>query len=59
MKWEVRKLGERKWGIFLMQKYCKTDEPVCYGVTSGPNAELSARSSAERMNKNFKDEKQV
>ena len=31
MKWEVRKV-ENGWGIFLLQKYCKTDEPVCYGV---------------------------
>ena len=29
MKWEVKKVGD-KWGIYLMQKYCKTDEPVCY-----------------------------
>jgi hypothetical protein len=33
MKWEVRKIEDKKWGIFLMQKYCKTDEPVCYGVS--------------------------
>jgi hypothetical protein len=32
MKWEVRKV-EKGWGIFLMQEFCKTDEPVCYGVS--------------------------
>ena len=31
MEWELRKV-KGGWGIFLMQKYCKTDEPVCYGV---------------------------
>lgn len=31
MKWEVRALEPDGWGIFLMQKFCKTDEPVCYG----------------------------
>ncbi len=32
MKWEVKKTGD-KWGVFLMQKYCKTDDPVCYGAS--------------------------
>ena len=41
MKWEVKKV-EKGWGIFLMQKYCQTDEPVCYGVS------ISSE-SAERM----------
>ena len=49
MKWEVRKIGKKKWGIFLMQKYCKTDEPVCYGVSV---TKAAARQSVERMNKN-------
>ena len=31
MKWEVRKVKDG-WGIFLLEKYCKTKEPVCYGV---------------------------
>ena len=31
MEWEVRKV-KGGWGIFLKQEYCKTDEPVCYGV---------------------------
>lgn len=49
MKWEVRKIGKKKWGIFLMQKYCKTDEPVCYGVSV---TEETAHRIVERMNKN-------
>ena len=32
MKWEVRKKGD-KWGVFLMKKYCKTEEDVCYCVS--------------------------
>jgi hypothetical protein len=47
MEWEVRKLGERKWGIFLMQKYCKTDEPVCYGVSF---TEKGAMNAVDRLN---------
>ncbi len=31
MKWETRKT-DTGWGVFLIQKYCKTEEPVCYGV---------------------------
>jgi len=46
MKWEVRKV-EDKWGIFLMQQYCKTDEPVCYGVSS---TEKAAKQAVERLN---------
>jgi hypothetical protein len=47
VKWEIRKLDERKWGIFLMQKYCKTDEPVCYGVCF---TEKGAKNAADRLN---------
>ena len=46
MKWEVRKVDE-KWGVFLIQKYCKTDEPVCYGVSI---TESSAQRAADRLN---------
>ena len=49
MKWEVRKIEKKKWGIFLMQKYCKTDEPVCYGISV---TEETAHRIVERMNKN-------
>lgn len=48
MKWEVRKSGS-KWGVFLKQKFCKTDEPVCYGVSG---TEAGAKSAVARMNKN-------
>jgi hypothetical protein len=46
-KWEVRELEPDRWGIFLMQEFCKTGEPVCYGA--GKNKESIVR-SVERMN---------
>jgi hypothetical protein len=46
VKWEIRKVDE-KWGVFLIQKYCKTDEPVCYGVCV---TELSAQRTVDRLN---------
>jgi len=46
MKWEVRKVG-KKWGIFLMQEYCKTDEPVCFGVSV---TKKGAQRGVERLN---------
>tara|TARA_Y100000310_G_C20262869_1_gene614438 strand:- start:282 stop:458 length:177 start_codon:yes stop_codon:yes gene_type:complete len=51
MKWEVKKIKEGpdkgKWGIFLMQKYCKTDEPVCYGASI---KKKGANDMVKRMN---------
>jgi len=47
VKWEVRKMDDGKWGIFLIQKYCKTDEPVCYGVSSRKD---SAQTTVDRLN---------
>ena len=47
MKWEVRKVKGNNWGIFLMQEYCKTDEPVCYAVSS---TEKAANQAAGRLN---------
>ena len=47
MKWKVKKVAEGKWGIFLMQKYCKTDEPVCYGVSISKE---SAQRMTDRLN---------
>ena len=46
MKWEVRKT-DKGWGIFLLEKFCKTDKPVCYGISKNkkPVAEM-----VERMN---------
>ncbi len=42
MKWEVKRKGEQ-WAIYLIQKYCNTDEPVCYGVSaSKAGADLCA-----------------
>jgi hypothetical protein len=46
MKWEARKTKEG-WGIFLMEKFCKTKEPVCYGVGS---TEESVKRTVERLN---------
>ena len=46
MKWEAKKVKEG-WGIFLMKKYCKTDKPVCYGVSV---REDTAKRMVERLN---------
>ena len=46
MKWEARKT-DTGWGLFLMQKFCKTDEPVCYGVSKNKSTILEM---VERMN---------
>ena len=47
MKWEVRKTETGRWGIFLQQKYCKTDEPVCYAVSA---VKKSSETMVERLN---------
>ena len=39
MRWEVRKI-ENGWGIFLIQEFCKTSEPVCYGVAQNKESVL-------------------
>ena len=46
MKWEVKKVGD-KWGVFLMKKYCKTNEDVCYCVSF---SEKGANTAAHRLN---------
>ena len=51
MKWTVRKKGE-KWGVFLVQKYCKTKEPVCYGTSFTKEA---AKQVAKRLNDGWKE----
>tara|TARA_R110001592_G_scaffold362495_2_gene676523 strand:+ start:877 stop:1062 length:186 start_codon:yes stop_codon:yes gene_type:complete len=51
MKWEARKINEDKWGVFLVQKFCKTKEPVCYSASTGKYAQKSAIDSAERLTK--------
>ena len=47
MQWEVRKLDNGKWGIFLKQEFCRTDEPVCYAACIKKETALR---SVERMN---------
>ena len=47
MKWEVKETPDKKWGVFLMQEFCKTDEPVCYGVSI---IKKSAQRWADNMN---------
>ena len=47
MQWEVRPLDDGRWGIFLKQEFCRTDEPVCYGA--GKN-KTSIERSCERLN---------
>jgi hypothetical protein len=44
----------KKWGVFLLQKYCKTDEPVCYGVSL---TETSAERMVDRLNNPLYKEK--
>ena len=34
MKWEVKKLPDGRWGIFLCEEFWKfPDKPVCYGAS--------------------------
>jgi predicted transcriptional regulator len=46
MKWTVRKKKD-KWGVFLVKKYCATDEDVCYGVSINKE---TAQFMAKRLN---------
>ena len=42
MQWEVKKMESGKWGIFLQQRFCRTDQPVCYSASvSKPVAEAA------------------
>ena len=52
MQWEVRPLPSGKWGIFLKQEFCKTDEPVCYAASITQD---SAQSAVDRMNEESKN----
>mgnify|MGYP001342818995 FL=1 len=47
MQWEVRDLPDGRWGIFLKQEFCRTDEPVCYGAC---RTLRGAKRSVERLN---------
>lgn len=53
MKWTVRKKGD-KWGVFLIQKYCKTDEPVCYGTAI---TKETAQHITRRLNNEWNEKK--
>ena len=46
-KWEVRKTESGNCGIFLQQQFCRTDEPVCYAVSTN---KANAQSAVDRMN---------
>jgi len=48
METEVRKVGN-KWGVFLKREFCKSDEPVLYGVSVDKEA---AHISSKRFNEN-------
>ena len=56
MKWEARKIDEETWGTFLVQEFCRTDAPVCYGITKGPYAEKGASDSAARLTRSVNEE---
>lgn len=53
MKWEARKV-KHGWGIFLKQEFCKTDEPVCYGVAKHKR---TIEVMVDRMNNPIYEEK--
>ena len=46
MKWYYKKV-DGLWKVYLEQKYCLTDEPVCYGASV--TKETAAR-VVERLN---------
>ena len=48
MQWEVRKHPDGGFGVYLKQEFCRTDEPVCYGVCRTIEG---AEYSVERKNK--------
>ena len=49
MKWEARKIDKNRWGVFLLEEFCKTSEPVCYSASTGPNAKKLATTAAKRI----------
>lgn len=55
MQWEVRDLPDGRWGVFLKQEFCRTDEPVCYGAC---RTLAGAESSVKRLNENAKLEQE-
>ena len=55
MQWEVRELPDGKWGVFLKQEFCRTEEPVCYGAC---HTRLGAERSVKRLNEDAVSEAQ-
>ena len=51
MQWEVKDLNDGRWGIFLKQEFCRTEEPVCYGASHTRKGALKsvARLNAESL----------
>lgn len=48
MKWEVKKLDNGKWGVFLCKEFWKfKDQPVCYSSSTNKK---NAESAVDRMN---------
>ena len=50
----MREMPCGKWGVFLIQKYCEGDEPVCYGVAKSKE---TAEHTVERLNNPVYEEK--
>ena len=47
-KWEVKKIDDEKWGVFLCEEFWKfKDKPVCYSVSINKK---NVESTVERMN---------
>ena len=53
-QWEVKELPDGRWGVFLKQEFCKTDEPVCYGAAI---TKEGAENRADRLNNPIYKEK--
>ena len=47
MQWEVREIEGEGYGVFLIQQYCATDEPVCYGTSHSKDTAINR---ADRLN---------
>jgi len=56
MKWIAREISKDKWGVFLMPQFCKTAAEVCYGVSTGSQAQRNAEYSAARHNENYEND---
>lgn len=56
MKWIAREISKDKWGVFLMPQFCKNKDVVCYGVSTGSQAQKNAEYSASRHNQNYEND---